>query len=73
MLKDYQGLIDELQRSVSQIQAILDVVSMSQALQGQPESVVLGVARDHSEAVLAMVKEVGCCPIIQNVQPMRRP
>jgi hypothetical protein len=73
MHTDYQGLIDELQRSVSQIQAILDVVSMSQALQGQSEAIVLGVARDHSEHVLEMVRRVSHCPLIQRVQPMRRP
>lgn len=57
MQRDFQSVIDELQKGISQVRAILEVVSMSQALHGQPEALVLEVARDQSDRMTRLVSQ----------------
>ena len=59
MQRDFQSVIDELQKGISQVRAILEVVSMSQALHGQPEALVLEVARDQSDRMTRLVSQAG--------------
>lgn len=59
MKRDVQSVIDDLQKGLSQVRAILEVVSMSQALHGQPEALVLEVARDQSDRMTRLVSQAG--------------
>lgn len=66
MQMDINNFLDDLRGALVQVQALVDVVSMSQSLHGLPEAQVLEVARERAELALGMLSKAEKCPLLNH-------